>query len=96
MSFINKNFKKLYNQSRTYNVKNVILNDTKYSLQAKKYFKNKFILQRDDYIKANKVKVDYVIIGISGLGVVSNIKNNSYTKNLANANKESIIWLEIY
>ena len=25
----NKNFKKLYNQSRTYNVKNLILNDNK-------------------------------------------------------------------
>ncbi len=91
----NKNFKKLYNQSRTYNVKNVILNDTKYILQAKKYFKNKKInlyCSIDDYIKANKVKVDYVIIGISGLeGLYPTLKIIPYTKNLASANKESII-----
>ena len=91
----NKNFKKLYNQSRTYNVKNLILNDNKYILKAKKFFKNKKInlyCSIDEYIKVNKVKVDYVIIGISGLdGLYPTLKVIPYTKNLASANKESII-----
>ena len=91
----NKNFKKLYNQSKLYNVKNLIINDPKYKQKAEKFFKSKkikFYNNIDDYLKENKNKIDYVVVGISGLdGLYPTLKIIPYTKNLASANKESII-----
>ena len=91
----NKNYKKLYKQSILYNVSNLIINDYKYYLKAKNLFKNKKINlypNISEYIKKNKKKIDLAIVGISGLeGLGPTCKIIPHTKNLASANKESII-----
>ncbi len=91
----NRNFKKLINQSKLYNVKNLIINDAKYKQKAEKFFRDKKIKlynNIDEYLKENKKKIDYVVVGISGLdGLYPTLKIIPYTKNLASANKESII-----
>ena len=40
----NKNYKKLYKQSKLFNVKNLIITDYKYFLKSKEYFKNKKLI----------------------------------------------------
>ncbi|ARJ49782.1 1-deoxy-D-xylulose 5-phosphate reductoisomerase [Candidatus Pelagibacter sp. RS40] len=91
----NKNYKKLYKQSKLFNVKNLIITDYKYFLKSKEYFKNKKINifpNVSEYLKKNKKKIDLVIVGISGLeGLMPTIEIIPFTKNLASANKESII-----
>ncbi len=91
----NKNYKKLYQQSQEFNVKNLIINDHFSYLKAYKLFKNKKIRifkNISDYLKKNKNKLDLVIVGISGLdGLKPTLDLIPFTKTLASANKESII-----
>ncbi len=91
----NKNYKKLYNQSKLFNVKNLIINNKNTLIKAKKYFKKKNIKiypNVNEYLKKNKNKIDLVIVGISGLeGLKPTLDIIPHTKNLASANKESII-----
>ncbi len=91
----NKNYKKLYKQSKLFNIKNLIVNDYKYFVKAQNNLKNKKIKlypNISEYLKKNKEKIDLVIVGISGLeGLDPTLKLIPHTKNIASANKESII-----
>ena len=91
----NKNYKLLYKQSKFFNVKNLIIHDAEYFLKAKKNIRNNQIQlfqNISEFIKKNKKKIDVSIIGISGLeGLEPTLKLIPLSKNLASANKESII-----
>ena len=91
----NKNYKILYKQSKLFNVKNLIINDKEYYYKAKKYFRKrkiKLFSSISEFLKQNKKKIDLSIIGISGLeGLEPTLKLIPVSKNLASANKESII-----
>ena len=91
----NKNFRKLHKQSKLFNVKNLIINDPDHFFKAKKFFKFKKIKlfqNVSEFLKKNKKKIDLTIIGISGLeGLEPTLKLIPLSKNLASANKESII-----
>ena len=91
----NKNFRKLHKQSKLFNVKNLIINDPDHFFKAKKFFKFKKIelfQNVSEFLKKNKKKIDLTIIGISGLeGLEPTLKLIPLSKNLASANKESII-----
>ena len=91
----NKNFRKLYKQSKLFNVKNLIINDPDHFFKAKKFFKFrkiKIFPNVSEFLKKNKKKIDLTIIGISGLeGLEPTLKLIPLSKNLASANKESII-----
>ncbi len=91
----NKNIKKIYKQAKKFNVKNIIIHDHKTYLENKKFFLKKKIRVFNtvkDYKNTNLGKFDYTmsaIIGIAGLEPTLDII--SITKNIAIANKESII-----
>ncbi len=91
----NKNYKKLYEQAKFFNVKNLIINDPNAFLKAQKhpdFGKIKLFSNISKYLRSNKKKLDLVIVGISGLeGLNPSIKIIPFTKTLASANKESII-----
>ncbi len=91
----NKNYKKLYEQSKLFNVKNIIIHDHVSFIKAKKFFNSKKIKifkNLSDYLKKNTRKLDLVINGISGLdGLKPTFNIIPFTKTLASANKESII-----
>ena len=91
----NKNYKILNKQSKLFNVKNLIIHDIEYYYKAKKYFRKKKIKlfsSISEFLKKNKKKIDLSIIGISGLeGLEPTLKLIPVSKNLASANKESII-----
>ena len=91
----NKNYKKLYQQSQEFNVKNIIINDHLSYQKAYKLFKNKKIRiykNISDYLKKHKDKLDLVIVGISGLdGLKPTLEIIPFNNSLASANKESII-----
>ncbi len=91
----NKNVALLFKQAKYFNVKNVIiLNTKKYFLWKKKFEKNKIKIFNSyrDLNKIIKKKLDYTINAISGLdGLEPTIKIIKHTKKIAIANKESII-----
>ena len=97
-----KNYNQLLNQAKLFNVKNVILTDKKTYLKKNKLFKNYKINVFNDYSALKKIfinKVDYVMSSIVGLeGLEPTLKLIKHTKNIAIANKESIIcaWNLIY
>tara|TARA_B100001057_G_scaffold489542_1_gene576016 strand:- start:5762 stop:6925 length:1164 start_codon:yes stop_codon:yes gene_type:complete len=90
-----KNINELYNQSKIFNVKNLIVTDIKKYLFLKKKIKNKKIKIFNNYTSLNKIlkrKLDYTMSSISGLaGLEPTLKIISKTKTIAIANKESII-----
>ena len=90
-----KNYSELINQAKLFNVKNVILTDKKiYNLKKKIFFKNKIKVFNNfnDLEKIIHQKVDYVMSSIVGIeGLEPTIKLIKFTKNIAIANKESII-----
>ena len=98
----NKNYKELFKQAKLFKVKNVILTDKKTFLKSKFIFRKNKINIYNNYILINKLlskKLDYVMSSIVGLdGLIPTIKIIKYTKNIAIANKESIIcaWNLIY
>ena len=91
----NKNYKQLLEQAKLFNVKKVILTDKKtYNLKKVNFTKNNISVFNDfsDLGKILTDKVDYVMSSIVGLdGLDPTLKLIKYTKNIAIANKESII-----
>ena len=91
----NKNYKELFKQAKFFKVKNVILTDKKTFLKCKSIFKKNKINIYNNYILINKLlskKLDYVMSSIVGLdGLIPTIKIIKLTRNIAIANKESII-----
>ena len=92
----NNNIKKLYTQSNKLHPKAVIIfNKQKYFKFKKKFLKKKIkVFNSFNDLKKSliKSKIDYVMCAISGLaGLDSTINSINITKNIAIANKESII-----
>ena len=97
-----KNYNQLLRQAKLFNVKNVILTDKKtYELKKKIFIKNNINIF-NSYFNLKKIfnsKADYLMSSIVGLeGLEPTLKLIKYTKNIAIANKESIIcgWNLIY
>ncbi len=90
-----QNYKELLKQAKFFNVKNVILTDKKIYILKKKYFERNNIKAFNDYSSFEKIiftKLDYVMSSIVGLeGLLPTLKIIPHTKNIAIANKESII-----
>ena len=92
----NTNVKKLLKQSLILKPKSVIIFDKKNHLKYKKKFTNKKIKVFNSFKelkkKSIKTKIDYIMCAITGLaGLDSTINCIDITKNIAIANKESII-----
>ena len=91
----NKNYKKLLKQANKFNVKNLIITNKKSFLLLKKLNKNKKIKIFNNFDCLEKIfnkKIDYVMSSIIGIqGLLPTYKIIKYTKNIAIANKESII-----
>ena len=91
----NKNYKKLLNQAKKFNVKNLIITDQESFNHAKIFNKDKTINIYNNFDILNKIlnkKLDYVmssIVGIDGLKPTFNVIK--FTKKIAIANKESLI-----
>ncbi len=91
-----KNYKELLNQAKFFNIKKVILTDIKSFNLYKNFFKKNNIKIYNDFGNLEKIfpnkKIDYVMSSIVGIeGLMPTIKIIKYTKNIAIANKESII-----
>ena len=90
-----QNYRELLNQAKLFNVKNVILTDRKIYILKKKYFEKNNIKVFNEYSSFDKIllnKLDYVMSSIVGLeGLIPTLKIIPHTKNIAIANKESII-----
>ena len=91
----NKNINELIKQSKIFNVKNLIVTDTKKYYLIKKKLLIKKINIFNNFNSLNKIfinRVDYVMSSISGLdGLKPTIDIIKFTKKIAIANKESII-----
>ena len=90
-----KNYKLLFKQAQLFNVKNVILTDTKKFHYSKKYFERRKINLFNNFSELHKFlnnKVDYTMSSIVGIdGLDPTLKIIKYTKIIAIANKEAII-----
>ena len=90
-----KNAKKILKQAQIYKVKNIVITDPNSYKKWKNKFKKKKINIFNNFEIFNKIfkkKIDYCINAISGIdGLIPTIKIIKYTKNIAIANKESII-----
>ena len=91
----NVNYKKLLKQANHFNVKNLIITNKKSFLLLKKLNKNKKIKIFSNFDCLDKIfnnKIDYVMSSIIGIqGLLPTFKIIKFTKNIAIANKESII-----
>ena len=91
----NNNYRELIKQAKELNVKNLIINNNKEYLKLKNKFKNKKINIYNNFHNLNKIfkeKIDYTMCAISGLqGLSSTLDVIEFTKNIAIANKESLI-----
>ena len=90
-----KNYKELLKQSKTFNVRNLIVTDKKtyeYLTANSKYKKYQFFNNFHSFKKILKKKIDYTLSAIVGLdGLIPTIKIIKYSKTIAIANKETII-----
>jgi len=91
----NSNHSELLKQAKKFNVKNLIIKDTKsYKILKSKNYLNKVNIY-NDYKSFNKIfkkKIDYVMSSISGIeGLSPTLDIIKFTKKIAIANKESII-----
>lgn len=90
-----RNYKLLYNQAIKFNVKNLIITNTKKYNLLKKINKKKDLNIYNDFKDLNKIfkrKVDYSMSSIMGInGLEPTLKIIKYSKKIAIANKESII-----
>ena len=90
-----KNYKELLKQSKTFNVRNLIVTDKKtyeYLTANSKYKKYQFFNNFHSLKKIFKKKIDYTLSAIVGLdGLIPTIKIIKYSKTIAIANKETII-----
>ena len=91
----NKNYKIIIKQAKLYKVKNIIITDKKSYLKSLQTNKNKNlkIFNNFDSIKNFlPKKIDYTMSSIIGLhGLIPTLKMIKYTKEIAIANKESLI-----
>ena len=91
----NTNTKKILAQSKKFKVKNVIIhNEEEFTRQRLLFKKNRINLFQNvnDFNKTYKKKFDYTMISIMGLaGLKPTLQIIKKTKNIAIANKESII-----
>ena len=92
----NDNIKELVQQIKIFNVKNIIITNNKKFEKIQKILKNKDvnIYNNFDSIKKifNKKKIDYTMNAVSGLdGLKPTLNIIKFTKQIAIANKESII-----
>ena len=89
----NKNYKELYKQSKSLNVKNLIITDLKgYNFLKRKNMNLKIYNDYSNLHKILKKKVDYTMSSITGLdGLEPTLNIIKKTKTIAIANKESII-----
>ena len=91
----NVNYKKLLKQANEFDVKNIIITNKKSFLHLKKINKNKKIKIFNNFDCLDKIfnkKIDYVMSSIIGIqGLLPTFKIIKFTKNIAIANKESII-----
>ena len=92
----NTNYKELLKQVFLLNAKNIVITDLNTFLNVKKILKNKKINIYNDFNSYNKVfnkkKADYTMCAISGFeGLKPTLDIVKYSKNIAIANKESII-----
>ena len=91
----NKNYKTLLRQAKKFDVKNLIITNEKSYKLLKKVNTNKEIKIFNNFDCFNKIfnqKVDYAMSSIIGVdGLLPTLKIIEFTKNIAIANKESII-----
>jgi len=92
----NTNYKKIIEQSKILNVRNIIITDKKSFLTAKKILKKTTINIYNNFNSLNKIfrnkKIDYTMSAISGFeGLKPTLSIIKFTKIIAIANKESII-----
>ncbi|WP_415291133.1 1-deoxy-D-xylulose-5-phosphate reductoisomerase [Candidatus Pelagibacter sp. Uisw_136] len=92
----NKNYKKLINQAKFFNVKNLIITDQNSFIKAKKKIKGKNINIYNDFTSFKKIfknkKIDYTMSAITGFqGLKPTLDIIKFTDVIAIANKESII-----
>ena len=91
----NKNYKKLFLQAKKTKCKNIVIhNKEKYfeALVKNNNLKLKIFNSMNDFLKKSKHKVDYTMSAITGIaGLQPTIDIIKVSKNLAIANKESII-----
>ena len=98
----NTNYKDLINQAKQFEVKNLVITDSKSFEKSKKFYKGKKINIFKNFENLKFIlpkKVDYVMSAISGIGGLSpTYKIIKHTKKIAIANKETIIcgWDLIY
>ena len=92
-----RNYKKLIDQAKIFNVKNVIITDLNSFLITTKLLKNTKVKVFNNFNSFNKIfnknkKIDYTMCAISGFqGLKPTLDIIKYTKTIAIANKESII-----
>ena len=92
----NKNINTILLQAKKFNVKNIIITDPLIFLELKSKLKSKKINIFNNFNSLEKIlknkKVDYTMNAISGLeGLSPTLKVIKFSKNIAIANKESII-----
>ncbi len=91
----NTNYKDLINQAKQFDVKNLVITDTKSFEKSIKFYKGKKINIYKNFENLESIipkKVDYVMSAISGIGGLSpTYKIIKHTKKIAIANKETII-----
>ena len=91
----NTNYKSLINQAKQFNVKNLVVTDSKSFVKSKNFYKGKKINIFKNFDNLESIlpkKVDYVMSAISGIGGLSpTYKIIKHTEKIAIANKESII-----
>ena len=91
----NKNYTKILNQAKKFNVRNIIIIDDKSYLKAKKLNKDKKLLIHNKDFEFKKIintKLDYVMSAITGIaGLKPTYDIVKFTKKIAVANKESLI-----
>ena len=91
----NKNYKELLKQTKKFNVENVVVSDNNSYKNFLKYNKNPNLNIYNNFRNLNKIfkkKADYTMSSIVGIdGLDPTIKIIKFTKNIAIANKESII-----
>ena len=91
----NKNINEIFKQVRTLKAKNILITSKPHYLKAKKILKKsnlKIYNDLNDLKKIFKKKIDYTMCAISGLeGLSPTLAAIKFTKNIAIANKESLI-----
>ena len=91
----NKNYNEILKQAKIFNVKKIIITDKKNFELAKLKAKKNNIKIYSNFDKLNEIlpkKIDYAMSSITGIdGLLPTISIIKFTKNIAIANKESII-----